>query len=85
MHLYDIPFKKANGEEVTLRQYAGKNLLIVNTATLCGLAPQLEELETLWNTYSHDDLMILGFPCGQFQNQEPGDDDQIQEACKINF
>ena len=85
MHLYDIPFKKANGEEVTLGQYARKNLLIVNTATLCGLAPQLEELETLWNTYSHDDLMILGFPCGQFLNQEPGDDDQIQEACKINF
>jgi glutathione peroxidase len=64
--LYDISIKKPNGEIITLNAYAGKVLLIVNTATKCGLAGQFEELETLWNTYSHDDFMILGFPCNQF-------------------
>ncbi len=57
--LYDIPFKKTNGEETTLAPYKGKVILIVNTATQCGLTPQFEELETLWTTYSHDDFVIL--------------------------
>jgi glutathione peroxidase len=85
MSLYEIPVKKANGEEITLAEYKGKVLIIVNTATKCGLAPQFEELEELWNTYSHDDLMILGFPCNQFANQEPETDQTVEEVCKINF
>jgi len=83
--LYNISVKKSNGEEVLLSEYQGKVLLIVNTATKCGLAPQFEELETLWNTYSHDDVMILGFPCNQFMNQEPETDETMATACKLNF
>lgn len=85
MHLYDILVKKSNGETISLSEYKGKVLLIVNTATKCGLAPQFEELESLWNTYSHDDLMILGFPCNQFANQEPETDESMAQACQINF
>lgn len=83
--LYNISVKKSNGEEISLSDYQGKVLLIVNTATKCGLAPQFEELETLWNTYPHDDLMILGFPCNQFMNQEPETDETMATACKLNF
>ncbi len=81
--LYDIPVKKPNGEEITLDQYTWKVLLIVNTATKCGLAPQFEDLETLWNTYSHDDFMVLRFPSSQFF-QEPLSDDAMESACKMN-
>ena len=83
--IYNILVKKANGEEIMLSQYRWKVLLVVNTATECGLAPQLRELEVLWNTYSHDEFVILGFPCGQFLNQEPGNDEEIQEVCQLNF
>jgi glutathione peroxidase len=83
--LYDILVKKTNGEEISMSQYAGKVLLIVNTATKCGLAPQFEDLETLWNTYSHDDFMILGFPCDQFAGQEPETDETMESVCKLNF
>lgn len=83
--LYNISVKKSNGEEMSLSEYQGKVLLIVNTATKCGLAPQFEELETLWNTYSHDDVMILGFPCNQFADQEPETDENMETACKLNF
>jgi glutathione peroxidase len=83
--LYNISVKKPNGEETSLTNYAWKVLLIVNTATKCGLAPQFEELETLWNTYSHDDFMILGFPCNQFLNQEPETNETMEIACKLNF
>lgn len=83
--LYDIPVKKTNGEEISLDQYKWKALLIVNTATKCGLAPQFEELETLWNTYSHDDFMVLGFPCNQFLGQEPETDETVESVCKLNF
>lgn len=70
---------------MTLAEYTWKVLLIVNTATKCGLAPQFEELETLWNSYSHDDFMVLWFPCNQFLNQEPETDDTIESVCKLNF
>jgi glutathione peroxidase len=85
MNIYEIPFKKANGEELTLAEYQGKVLLIVNTATKCGLSGQFEELETLWNTYPHEDFMVLGFPCNQFMNQEPETDENMASACKLNF
>ncbi len=85
MTLYEIPFRKSNGEETTLAQYKWKVLLIVNTATQCGLSGQFEDLETLWNTYSHDDVMILGFPCNQFMNQEPEADETMESVCKLNF
>ena len=83
--LYNIPVKKTNGEEISLDQYKWKVLLIVNTATKCGLAPQFEELETLWNTYSHDNFVVLGFPCNQFLGQEPETDETVESVCKLNF
>jgi glutathione peroxidase len=83
--LYDIEISKTNGEIVTLEAHKGKVLLIVNTATKCGLTPQLEELETLWNTFSHDDFMVLGFPCNQFANQEPETNETVEAVCKLNY
>ena len=83
--IYDILVKKANDEEISLSAYRGRVLLIVNTATKCGLAPQFEELETLWNTYSHDDFVVLGFPCNQFLGQEPESDETMESVCQMNF
>lgn len=85
MNIYDISVKRSNGEDVSISEYKWKVLLIVNTATKCGLAPQFEELETLWNTYSHDDVMILGFPCNQFLDQEPETDATMAQVCQMNF
>lgn len=84
-HLYDIEIQQTNHETITLAGYRWKVLLIVNTATKCGLSGQLEELETLWNTYSHDDFMVLGFPCNQFADQEPETDENMASACKLHF
>lgn len=83
--IYNISVKKTNGEEISLSEYRWKVLLIVNTATKCGLAPQFEELETLWNAYSHDDFMVLGFPCNQFLSQEPETNETMASVCQINF
>ena len=83
--LYDIAVQKTNGQEELLREYAVKVLLIVNTATKCGLSSQFEELETLWNAYAHEDFMILGFPCNQFLGQEPETNETVESVCKINF
>ncbi len=85
MNIYDITVKKTNGEVISMSAYAGKVILIVNTATKCGLAWQFEQLETLWNTYSHDDLVILGFPCGQFADQEPETNKTMVSVCHMNF
>lgn len=86
MHsLYDIEIAKTNGDTIKMETYKGKVLLIVNTATKCGLTPQLEELETLWNTYSHDDFMVLGFPCNQFAWQEPETNETVEAVCKLNY
>jgi glutathione peroxidase len=83
--IYDILLTKTNGTELPFSTYEGKVVLVVNTATKCGLAPQFEELEELWNTYSHDDFVILGFPCDQFAGQEPESDDTVEAVCRINF
>ncbi len=85
MNLYDISIQKPTGETISLSDYQWKVLLIVNTATKCGLAPQFLELETLWNTYSHNDFMVLGFPCNQFMDQEPETDETMVGTCNLNF
>jgi glutathione peroxidase len=77
--------KTNRGQELNLASYAGKTLLIVNTATKCGFAPQFKGLETLWQDYAAQGLVVLGFPCDQFANQEPGDDQAIQSSCALNF
>ena len=84
-NLYDFTVKNKKGESVSLAEYKGKVVLIVNIATKCGFTPQLKGLEELWNTYQDKGLVILGFPCNQFANQNPGSDDQTQEFCSLNY
>ncbi|MFT4034392.1 MAG: glutathione peroxidase [Patulibacter sp.] len=83
--IHELSYTSNTGATVELSQYAGKPLLIVNTATKCGLAPQLRTLEQLHEQYGPLGLTIIGFPCGQFANQEPGNDDQIAHTCQLNF
>lgn len=70
---------------VEMEEYKGKVILVVNTASKCGLTPQYEGLEELYRTYQDKGLVILGFPCNQFGNQEPGDAASISETCQINY
>jgi len=79
---------KANsilGQEISMETYRGKTILVVNTASKCGFTPQFEGLELLYQKYKDKGLVILGFPCNQFANQEPGDDKSISEGCLINY
>lgn len=73
------------GKEVSMENYKGKTVLVVNTASKCGLTPQYEGLESLYQKYQNKGLVILGFPCNQFGNQEPGDEKSISEGCLINY
>ena len=79
MHFYDFSAKKMNGQEVKMEEYKDKVVLVVNTASKCGLTPQYEGLEALYRKYKDDGLVILGFPCNQFGNQESGDEKSIKE------
>lgn len=83
MSIYDYRIKDAKGNETDLSAYRGKVLLIVNTATKCGFAPQFDELEEMYEKLHDKGLEILTFPCGQFANQEPGDDAHIQNVCTV--
>ncbi|GAE26129.1 glutathione peroxidase family protein [Halalkalibacter wakoensis JCM 9140] len=85
MSVHDFTVSKPNGEEVSLELYKGKVVLIVNTATKCGLAPQFKGLEELYQRYHEEQFVVLGFPCNQFMNQEPVTDQQMEETCQINF
>ena len=80
-----IPFKTIDGRESSLADYKGKVVLIVNTASKCGLTPQYEALEALFDRYKDRGLVVLAFPCNDFGNQEPGGNDQIKEFCSTRF
>src|SRR5580704_19323155 len=82
---YDFAGTAIDGTQVPLRDYDGKVLLIVNVASKCGLTPQYEGLEALYRDDKDRGLEILGFPCNQFKEQEPGTDEEIQEFCKTNY
>lgn len=82
--VYDFPVKTNSGQETSLKQYSGKFLLIVNTASKCGFTPQYTGLEELQKKYG-DRLEVLGFPCNQFGGQEPGSDVEIKEFCDLNY
>ncbi|MDF2935531.1 MAG: bsaA [Paenibacillaceae bacterium] len=84
MSVHDFSVKNIRGEEVSLSQYAGKLLLIVNTASKCGLTPQYTGLQKLYEQYGPEKLMILGFPCNQFNHQEPGSEEEIASFCQLN-
>ena len=81
--VYHIPVKAISGEAVDLDQYKGKVLLIVNTASKCGLTPQYEGLEKLYQAKKDQGLEILGFPANNFKEQEPGSDEEIQQFCSM--
>lgn len=81
---YDLSAKTPSGKEISMDDYQGKVVLIVNTATKCGLAPQFEGLEKLHQTYKDKGLIILGFPCDQFAGQEPETNQSMEETCKVN-
>jgi glutathione peroxidase len=85
MSLYDIEVENMRGEILKLEEYKGKVLLIVNTASRCGLTPQFEGLEALHKKYYDKGLRILGFPCGQFMKQELSKNADILEFCQINY
>ncbi|MDQ6422847.1 glutathione peroxidase [Paenibacillus sp. LHD-117] len=85
MSIYDIPVKTIKGEQQTLAPYQGDVMLIVNTATDCGFAPQFKGLQKLHDEYADQGFSVLGFPCAQFANQEKGDDAEIAQACELNF
>src|ERR1700748_245994 len=83
--IYDITAKSLAGEDVSLRQYAGKVLLIVNTASACGFTPQYKGLEALHRELAPRGFAVLGFPCNQFGSQEPGNAAQIEQFCTRNY
>lgn len=83
--VYDFTVKKTNGQEQTLSEYEGKPMLIVNTASKCGLTPQFKGLQELYDQYQEKGLEILGFPCGQFNDQEFNDIDETTQFCQMNY
>ena len=83
--VYDFTVKDMQGSEVALSQYAGKVLLIVNTATGCGFTPHYEPLEAMYKDLKEQGLEILDFPCNQFANQAPGSEEEIHEFCTLKF
>ncbi|NOY92804.1 MAG: glutathione peroxidase [Deltaproteobacteria bacterium] len=83
--IYDVDVTKLGGEETTLEEHRGKVLLIVNTASKCGLTPQYEGLEALYREHREAGLVVLGFPCNQFAGQEPGTDEEIASFCSTRF
>ena len=85
MNIYDFKVHNAKGVEVPMRDYQGKVLLIVNTATGCGFTPQYEGLQKLYDKYRNRGLEILDFPCNQFGHQAPGTEEEIQEFCTLKY
>ncbi|HBI93218.1 MAG TPA: glutathione peroxidase [Terrisporobacter glycolicus] len=85
MEFYNFKANKMNGQEVSMSDYKGKVVLVVNTASKCGLTPQFEGLEALYKEYKDQGLEILGFPCNQFANQEKGSNEEIHEFCQLNY
>lgn len=83
--LYDIPLKQIDGTASSLADYQGKVLLVVNVASKCGLTPQYEGLETLYQSKKNEGLEVLGFPANNFKEQEPGSDEEIVSFCSTQY
>jgi glutathione peroxidase len=84
-NFYRFTARSLQGKDISMDTYKGKVVLVVNTASKCGLTPQYEGLENLYKKYKEHGLVILGFPCNQFGNQEPGTEKEISEGCLINY
>ncbi|WP_102347492.1 glutathione peroxidase [Bacillus sp. Marseille-P3661] len=85
MNIYQYTVKNINGDDISLSDYKGKVLLIVNTASNCGFTPQLSQLQNIYDMYNEQGFTILGFPCNQFANQEPGTNFEIHGFCNLNY
>ena len=85
MNIYDLNVKDRTGGEVSLSEYKGKVLLIVNTATGCGFTPHYDPMEAMYKEFRDQGFEILDFPCNQFAGQAPGNDDEIHEFCTMKF
>lgn len=85
MSIYDFSVKDTKGNDISLEQYKGKVLLIVNTATACGFTPQYKELQDLYLKYKDKGFEILDFPCNQFGKQAPGSNEEIASFCEIKY
>ena len=85
MKIYEYYFKNMDDEKVQLSNYKGKVMLLVNTASKCGFTPQYEGLEELYKTYANKGLEVIGFPCNQFLEQEPGTIEEIKSFCQLNY
>lgn len=85
MKIYDFKVIKNNGKEISLSEYKGKVLLIVNSATGCGFTPQYKSLEKIYEKYKDQGFEILDFPCNQFGHQAPGTDAEINSFCTLNY
>lgn len=83
--IYDYSAKTLQGKEIRMDNYRGKVVIIVNTASKCGFTPQYADINSLYNKYKDNGLVILGFPCNQFGNQEPGGAKEISEGCLLNY
>lgn len=83
--IYDIPVNRIDGQAATLADYKGHVLLVVNVASECGLTPQYDGLEKLYERFSDKGLVVLGFPANEFGAQEPGTNEQIQDFCRTQF
>ncbi|MCX7157053.1 MAG: glutathione peroxidase [Rhodocyclales bacterium] len=83
--LYKLSARRLDGSKQSMKDYKGKVLLIVNTASGCGFTPQYAGLESLWQKYGKRGLVVLGFPCNQFGAQEPGDEAAIGEFCSLTY
>ena len=83
--IYDASLKDIDGNSTTLKPYEGKVLLIVNVASRCGYTPQYTALEALYSKYKGQGLVVLGFPCNQFNGQEPGTDAEIKQFCSSKY
>jgi Glutathione peroxidase len=85
MNIYDFNLRTIDGEEISLNQYKGKVLLIVNTASKCGFTPQYKDLEKIYKDYKDYGIEILGFPSNQFAEQEPGNNKEVKNFCELNY
>jgi glutathione peroxidase len=85
MTIYDVPINRLDGSAASLRDYEGKTLLLVNVASKCGLTPQYEGLELLHEAYTDKGFSVIGFPCNQFGEQEPGAPEEIATFCSTNY
>jgi glutathione peroxidase len=85
MSIYKFQAMMIDGQEISLNQFEGKVLLIVNTASKCGFTPQYKELQEIYDRYREQGLVVLGFPCNQFMSQEPGSEEDIKSFCELNY